>query len=61
LVSGHAPPQGVNNLVIKLCPTFPINFLCEIGLNLFLKDLLSAEPPRLVHQFLVGTGSISAK
>jgi hypothetical protein len=42
-------------------PTFPVGFFYELGLNLFLEDLLFAEPPKLMYQFLMGIGSIYAK
>jgi hypothetical protein len=42
-------------------PTFPVDLFYELGLNLFLEDLLFAESPKLVYQSLLAIGSIYAK
>jgi hypothetical protein len=51
----------VDDLAINFFPTFLVDFFSELGLKVFLEDLLLTEPPKLVYQFLMGLGSIYAK
>jgi hypothetical protein len=46
---------------LTFSPTFLVDFFYELGLNLFLEDLLFAEPPKLVYLLLLGIGSIYAE
>jgi hypothetical protein len=61
LVGGDVALEGVDDLAISVFATFQIDSFYELGLNLFLENVLFAEFPKLVYQLLLAIGSISAK